>query len=110
MRSRTSRPSCLPNSPQTACLVLRDVFKNLTSDSVALAGASLGAGLGAALGAGLGAGSAGAGGAAAAGPLQRALHDGLRPPQVWVAARAQNRGVTISRCHTRLRGFGSFPH
>lgn len=62
---------------------------HLTSDSVALAGASLGAWLGAALGAGLGAGGAGAGGAAAAGPLQRALDDGLRPPQVRVAAGAQ---------------------
>lgn len=62
---------------------------HLTSDSVALAGASLGAWLGAALGAGLGAGGAGAGGAATAGPLQRALDDGLRPPQVRVAAGAQ---------------------
>lgn len=68
-------------------------FQELTSDSVALAGASLRAGLGPTLGAGLGAGSAGAGGAAAAGPLQRALHDGLRPPQVRVAAGAQNRGA-----------------
>lgn len=73
--------------------MLRDV-KKLTSDSVTLAGASLGARLGPALGAGLGAGSAGAGGAAAAGPLQRALHDGLRPPQVRVAVGAQNRGAS----------------
>lgn len=65
----------------------------LTSDSVALAGASLGARLGPTLGAGLGTGSAGAGGAAAAGPLQRALHDGLCPPQVRVAVGAQTRGA-----------------
>lgn len=76
--------------------MLRDVSK-LTSDSVALAGASLGAGLGSTLGAGLGAGSAGAGGAATAGPLQGALHDGLCPPQVWVAAGGQNRGAPSAR-------------
>lgn len=92
MRSRGLLPFLLVREPHKVCLVLRDVSK-LTSDSVALAGASLGAGLGSTLGAGLGAGSAGAGGAATAGPLQGALHDGLCPPQVWVAAGGQNRGA-----------------
>lgn len=76
--------------------MLRDVLKNLTSDSVALTRASLGARLGPTLGAGLGAGSAGAGGAAAASPLQWGLHDGLCPPQIWVAAEAQTRTPSVS--------------
>lgn len=90
--------------------MLRDVLKNLTSDSVALAGAGLGAGLGPTLGAGLGTGSAGAGGAAAAGPLQRALHYGLRPPQVWVTVGAQNRGApSASAAHASGASHPSHP-
>ena len=108
MSSQTSCTSRLSNKAQKARPVLRDVFENLTSDSVALAGASLGAGLGPALGAGLRAGSAGAGGAAAAGPLQRALHDGLRPPQVRVAAGGQNREHHQMVLHAPP-GFRSFP-
>lgn len=102
-------PFLLARKPRKACPVLRDVPK-LTSDSVALAGASLGAGLGSTLGAGLGAGSAGAGGAATAGPLQGALHDGLCPPQVWVAVGGQNKGGTISQGHTHAQGSRPFPH
>lgn len=94
-------PLLLGRKAPKACLVLRDVPK-LTSDSVALAGASLGARLGPTLGAGLGAGSAGAGGAATAGPLQGALHDGLCPPQVWVAAGGQKREAPSARVTSTL--------
>lgn len=59
----------------------------ITSNSGPLTGPRLWSRLRASLGAGLGARGAGAGGTPTAGPLQGALQDGLRPPEVRVAAR-----------------------
>lgn len=63
-----------------------------TSNSGSLAGPRLRSRLRASLGAGLGAGGAGAGGTATAGPLQGALQDRLRSPEVGVAVWKAERG------------------